>query len=228
LSLYLACITIPQLKCSMQTLDPKNRTRIGLTIEGLFYSYSDHEVFRNFSLRSQSNLVVLRGPSGCGKTTLLKLLSGNLEPDQPAAQPPTKGACLVLQEDSLMPWLSGIDNISLFMRIPHEQFRTHPMYELVQSFVDRKACNMSYGQRRMVELFRAILFRPPYLYLDEPFNFLDEDRMGLVAPFLRRELLKDTLIVLSNHHQDDGAIVKGAQTFKFDGQFPVTSLRQIQ
>ena len=198
-----------------------------LLIEGLSYSYRGLEVFNDFSLHSTSRITVLRGASGCGKTTLLKLLSGNLEPDRVTVMPETRGSCLVLQEDSLFPWLSGIENISKLTMIEKSIFRQHPMFELIAPFVDRKACRMSYGQRRIVELFRAIVFRPRFLYLDEPFNFLDEDNMGLVVPFLQDDWLKDTTLVLSNHHKDDVGLLQAADVFKFDGKFPISSLNCI-
>jgi NitT/TauT family transport system ATP-binding protein len=159
-----------------------------ITIEGLSYAYKGLEIFRDFSLQADSKTIILRGPSGCGKTTLLKLLSGNLIADKAKKMPPTDNSCLVLQEDSLFPWLTGTENICVMTRMKTNQFVNHPMYELIASFVDRKACQMSYGQRRLVELFRAIVFRPRYLYIDEPFNFLDEKRMGLVIPYLQGEL----------------------------------------
>ena len=198
-----------------------------LRIEELSYSYRGLEVFKDFSLQSKTKITVLRGASGCGKTTLLKLLSGNLQPDRATTMPETKGSCLVLQEDSLFPWLTGIENISKLTKIDEHIFSRHRMYELIANFVDRKACRMSYGQRRMVELFRAIVFRPRFLYLDEPFNFLDEDNMGLVVPFLQDDWLKDTTIVLSNHHRDDVGILQAADVFKFDGKFPISSLNCI-
>jgi len=83
---------------------------------------------------------------------------------------------------------------------------------------------MSYGQRRMVELFRAIIHRPPYLYLDEPFNFLDEININAVAPFLVELSLTGTTVVLSNHHKEDIEIQRSADVFKFDGKFPVNSI----
>jgi len=198
-----------------------------IVIEGLSYAYRGLEVFKDFHLHADSKIIVLRGASGCGKTTLLKLLSGNLSPDRVAVIPPTAGSCLVLQEDSLFPWLTGAENISKLTRISPRQFQEHPMYELISAFVHRKAARMSYGQRRMVELFRAIIFCPRFLYLDEPFNFLDEDNMGLIVPFLQGESLKDTTLVLSNHHRDDGGIIRAANIFKFDGKFPVTSLERV-
>ncbi len=141
--------------------------------------------------------------------------------------PPTEGSCLVLQEDSLFPWLTGTENITKIAKIPEQTFRNHLMFELVAGFVDKKACDMSYGQRRMVELFRAVVFRPRFLYLDEPFNFLDEGNMGSVVPHLQDVTRYDTTLVLSNHHQEDGGIIETANIFKFDGQLPVTNLRRI-
>jgi len=199
-----------------------------ITIESLFYSYKGLEVFRDFSLQAQNRTIILRGPSGCGKTTLLKLLSGNLIPDKAINMPSTENSCLVLQEDSLFPWLSGTENISIFTRLKPSQFKSHPMYELIAGFVDQKACQMSYGQRRLVELFRAIIFRPQFLYLDEPFNFLDEKRMGMVLPFLQGEFMEGVNLTMSNHHRDDLAMLDSANLFQFDGLFPVISIERLK
>ena len=198
-----------------------------IMIEGLYYAYKGLEIFRGFSLHADSKTIVLRGPSGCGKTTLLKLLSGNLTPDKATTMPPTANSCLVLQEDSLFPWLSGTENICVMTRLKANQFTNHPMYELIAPFVDRKACQMSYGQRRLVELFRAIIYRPRYLYLDEPFNFLDEKRMGLVIPYLQGEFMAGINLTMTNHHRDDLDLIKSANIFHFNGEFPVSQLEKI-
>lgn len=198
-----------------------------ISVDGLFYSYKGLEVFYDFSLVAKNKTIVLRGPSGCGKTTLLKLLSGNLIPDKAKTIPSTKSSCLVLQEDSLFPWLTGTENISIMTRLKPEHFSQHPMYELIADFVRQKACRMSYGQRRLVELFRAIVFKPQFLYLDEPFNFLDEKRIGLVVPFLQGEFMQGINLTMSNHHRDDLDMIKSADVFQFDGLFPVTSLERL-
>jgi len=198
-----------------------------ISIDGLFYAYKGLEVFRDFSLHADSNTIVLRGPSGCGKTTLLKLLSGNLIPDKAKDMPSNINSCLVLQEDSLFPWLTGSENICVLTRLKSSQFTNHPMYKLIAPFVNRKACQMSYGQRRLVELFRAIIFRPLYLYLDEPFNFLDEKRIGLVLPFLQGEFIEGINLTMTNHHRDDLELIKSANVFHFDGEFPVSRLERL-
>ncbi|QQR57422.1 MAG: ATP-binding cassette domain-containing protein [Candidatus Melainabacteria bacterium] len=199
-------------------------TSEGLQVVGLSYIRDGVQVFKDFSLQSAASLIVLRGASGCGKTTLLKLLSGHLQPQRVEYMPSAKGSCLVLQEDSLLPWMTGMENICKFAKISSCEVCQHPMYKLISRFVDKKAYQMSYGQRRMVELFRAIIHRPPYLYLDEPFNFLDEININAVAPFLVELSLTGTTVVLSNHHKEDIEIQRSADVFKFDGKFPVNSI----
>ncbi len=213
----------------MQTIQSVNTQKSGsFEIKGLSYSYRGFEVFRDFNLSASSNTIILRGPSGCGKTTLLKLLSGNLTPNSCLFMPESKGSCLVLQEDSLFPWLTGEENIAKFTKIQASQFRLHPMFYLIEPFVKQKACRMSYGQRRLVELFRAVLYKPSLLLLDEPFNFLDENNIEFVTPFLQSSFLKDTTLVLSNHHQDSFNLLASATVFKFSaGTFPVSSIERI-
>jgi ABC-type multidrug transport system ATPase subunit len=196
----------------------------GLNVEGLCYTYDGIPIFRDFSLHSAAPLIVLRGASGCGKTTLLKLLSGHLQPDAVTSKPSVNGACLVLQEDSLLPWMTGMENICKFARVSSPQVRKHPMFRLITDFVEKKAYQMSYGQRRIVELFRAVIHRPPYLYLDEPFNFLDEANIDAVAPFLVELSLTGTNVVLSNHHKEDIEIQRSADVFKFSGKLPLGSV----
>lgn len=214
----------------MQTINSVHSQKgLCLEIEGLCYSYKGFEVFRNFNLKAESRTIILRGPSGCGKTTLLKLLSGNLTPQSCLSIPDGQGSCLVLQEDSLFPWLSGEENVIKFTSASRQSMQAHPMFHLIEPFVKQKACRMSYGQRRLVELFRAIMHKPTLLLLDEPFNFLDENNIQLVTPFLQSSFLTDTTLVLSNHHQDSYDLLASACVFKFSaGNFPVSNLERIK
>jgi len=210
----------------MQLLAAKRQSqkKAPITVQGLSYSYKKLRVFENLSFAAENTTVILRGPSGCGKTTLLKILSGNIQPEKVLTMPQDGNSCLVLQEDTLLPWLTGMQNITLFAGVTLQQVRNHPMYELVANFIGQKACRMSYGQRRLVELFRAIIYRPKYLYLDEPFNFLDEKRIELVLPFLQGEFMSDTCLTMSNHHREDLSCLGAATVFSFDGNFPIRQL----
>ena len=194
-------------------------------IESLNFSYPNFQVFADFSISSRARVIVLKGPSGCGKTTLLKLVSRVLAPNSAARFDVEEHCCFIVQEDSLLPWLSGIDNIRDILRISSDKVSSHAMFPLVESFIDQKAHTMSYGQRRSVEIFRAVLYRPKLLCLDEPLNFLDPSRRRAVVEFLKAPDLADTRIILSTHHGDDLATLE-AETYLFDGNFPVRQLEK--
>jgi len=196
-----------------------------MRIEGLCFAYDDFRVFWDFSFESQARVIALRGPTGCGKTTLLKLLSGVLRPASVKRFEASTGSCLILQEDSLLPWLSGTNNLTKILRIPIHSAETNPMYELIAGHVHKKACAMSYGQRRLIELFRAVVYRPKLLCLDEPFNFLDPQTRQAVKEYLNGSALRETRIVLSTHHEDDLNGLE-AEKFTFDGNFPISALRK--
>jgi len=196
-------------------------------LRNLSFSYGATPVLRGISADFAERVTVLKGPSGCGKTTLLKLLCGFLTPDAAGTVDGLSPAetCLVLQEDALFPWLSGLGNILALLPIGREAIESHPIYPLVSPFLHRRAHQLSYGQRRKIELFRATLLAPAVLCLDEPFNFLDprsrEDIVGLFSD----SILPRTRIVMTTHLDDDLRVL-GPRQFVFEGSQPATALRE--
>lgn len=194
-----------------------------LAIQNLSFAYKDFTVFESFSFSADSRTTVLEGPPGCGKTTLLKLLAGELTATNTNSVPSNDHAVLILQDESLFPWLTGIDNITQIVGISQADVRRHPMYELVEPFVARLAFQMSHGQRRLVELFRAVLFRPAYLYLDEPFNFLDARHVSALIPFLGGAHMDDVTLTIATHHHAQN-LGHESVCYRFPGTFPVRTL----
>jgi ABC-type multidrug transport system ATPase subunit len=203
-----------------------NREPSPLLIRNLTFSYPGTTVFSEFSLVAEDRVVVFRGPSGCGKSTLLKLISRNLEPSHCSQLAVPFDSLMLVQEDALAPWLTGLQNITRFTRIDSTSVLQHPAYKHVEPFIGRPAFTMSYGQRRLVELVRATLLAPPLLCLDEPFNFLDPVSRSILTEVLldRSVIPSDTRIVISSHYNEEfsGA---GVGQFVFDGHLPVRSLR---
>lgn len=195
-----------------------------VSVQNLSFSYQQRLIYEHFDLHLAGGLVTLKGPSGCGKTTLLKLLSGNLAADAGQVDFPERST-LVLQEDALFPWLTGLENIRKITGIEESTIRLHPLYDYLRSFIGQKAFQMSYGQRRMVELFRALLYQPRLLCLDEPFNFLDIQARRVMADLLKTAVAVSgqTDIIMSTHYQED-LMDEGAGVYYFDGLFPVTRL----
>lgn len=194
-----------------------------MRIQGLTFAYGDFPVFADFSLDTSANPLLIRGPSGCGKTTLLKLLTGNLRADAASLMPAYESKALILQEDALFPWISGWRNLSLFLNGRQEAARQHPLFPLVATFLPRYAYQLSFGQRRLIELFRVLLYAPRLLCLDEPFNYLDPALRRMVADHLLHLTSRGVqLIVASHYHEDFGDL--GGSPLVFDGNLPVRTL----
>lgn len=195
-----------------------------ITVQNLTFSYGKKKVFSNLTLATEDRFLVIKGPSGCGKTTLLKLLTGNLvvPVESKGLQSEIKKS-LILQEDALFPWMTGMNNILKMINISEEDVTKHPLYARVSSFIQQYAYQMSYGQRRMIELFRVILFKPGLLCLDEPFNFLDPTNRKFMIDYILKEVVPHTTVIMTTHYSEDTTGLN-LPTLYFDGQFPVTKL----
>ena len=143
---------------------------------------------------AEKEFVCVVGPSGCGKTTLLKCMSGLLEPSTGAVElkgtrvtkPPDEMA-LVFQEysRSLLPWLSVRGNVTLPLR--HKRLdkaeRTRLVEEAVDAvgltrFIERYPWELSGGMQQRVAIARALAYQPEILLMDEPFASVDAQTRG--------------------------------------------------
>lgn len=186
------------------------------------FSYNSQAVFSEFGLETNRRIVGLSGPPGCGKTTLLKILAGFLKPATVSTFEVPKGGLLILQEDALLPWLTGWENLELVGLKSRAIVMAHFLYGTVEPFLGKRAHAMSFGQRRTVELFRALAAQPDFLCLDEPFNFLDELTRSTYLGFLLHKNESHTL-VMSTHHVLELEKMQ-AEVFRFSGELPVSCL----
>lgn len=196
-----------------------------MRVTHLTFAYGTTEVFKELSVAARTRLIVLRGPSGCGKTTLLKLLAGFLVAASGTIEPIFRKPILISQEDALFPWLTGSQNITKLTGASAAQIEQSPLYPRIRSFLSQRAFRMSFGQRRLIELARALLCHPDLLCLDEPFNFIDPPSRALLQETLLTYLsqARDLTIVVSSHYESDFAIPRTTE-FLFDGSLPVSQL----
>lgn len=200
-----------------------------LVVEGLNFAYKNDEwLFKDFVLHINSSVSVLEGYSGCGKTTLLKLLAGLLRPSSNNGRVIFEHPLLVLQEDALLPWLTGEANVRYM--VGEESLsdgRVGKLKVAVKSFLSRSVYQMSFGQRRLVELYRALISNAETLLLDEPFNYLDERNAHLVWRCLLEEADQGRLVILSTHHHGRFVAGTNAEVLRFEGLPPWRRLKRV-
>jgi ABC-type nitrate/sulfonate/bicarbonate transport system ATPase subunit len=157
-------------------------------------------------------VVAVVGPSGCGKSTLLEIVCGLQRPD--GGNCATAPAVLMPQRDSLLPWLSAIDNAALARRIAGDgregaRARARPLFEHfgLDGFEDARVDQLSGGMRQRVAFLRTLLSGKPVLCLDEPFGALDAITRGEMPAWLANALADEPRTVLFVTHDVEEACV---------------------
>jgi spermidine/putrescine transport system ATP-binding protein len=132
----------------------------------------------------------LLGPSGCGKTTLLRAISGVLDPTEGAVRIGGKDmagiasnkrpTALIFQNLALFPLMTVAENIGYGLRVrgvrkPERRRKAEELLALVAlpGQGDKKPSELSGGQRQRVAIARALAVEPQVLLLDEPLSALD-------------------------------------------------------
>ncbi|MEP6828453.1 MAG: ABC transporter ATP-binding protein, partial [Aestuariivirga sp.] len=130
------------------------------------------------------------GPSGCGKTTILRMVSGFIEPthgqiligdqDMKGIGPNKRPTAMIFQNLALFPLMTVWENISFGLEVrgvdkATRRKRAEELLELVElpGVGDRFASQLSGGQRQRVAIARALAVEPQVMLLDEPLSALD-------------------------------------------------------
>ena len=159
--------------------------------------------------------VCVMGPSGAGKTTLLRVIAGLLEPD--AGEVAHVRASMEFQEARLVECASARDNVLLTAApwVGADDIARSLGLALPGVDASVPVCSLSGGQRRRVELVRALLADGDLVVLDEPFSGLD-DAAHEASARLARELLDGRSLVVSTHDARDASLL-GAREVRLEG-----------
>lgn len=194
--------------------------RYAVFLENISFSYENHLVIKNLSLRAQpGEHIGIVGNSGCGKSTLLKILAGLYEPDCGTAviagehfpERIRKQVALVMQNNSLFP-LSIRDNITCGHNISEELVwsacQNASLTKWIETLPDGLDTNVgergnqvSGGQAQRIQIARALCKNAPVILLDEPVSALDQDTGYCVLDTLRKLTDGRTVIHVTHHRE---------------------------
>ncbi|UMA66261.1 heme ABC exporter ATP-binding protein CcmA [Roseivivax marinus] len=171
-----------------------------LTLDSVSVTRGGVPVLDDVSLAlGRGQAVVLRGPNGSGKTTLLRTVAGL----QPPAAGRIEGAEHVAyagHADGLKASLSAAENLRFWA----SAFGTHDILPALAAFdlealADRRAGEMSAGQKRRLGLARMLVTGRPVWVLDEPTVSLDTTSVGLFAKAVSDHLEKGGAALIATH-----------------------------
>lgn len=215
-------------------IDAKNLVKI----------YGDRSVVNDISFYiNKGEVVCLLGPNGAGKTTTFYMVVGLVKPNKgqilldgqeitqwPMNERAKAGIGYLPQENSIFRNLNVEDNIKLVLEMNEkltECEKTKKLEELLIEFGVMKlrkapAVALSGGERRRVEIARALAASPDFMLLDEPFAGIDPIAIGEIKDNIRKISEEKGLGVLITDHNPKATLSITDRAYViFDGKIKI-------
>lgn len=202
-------------------------------------SYRKREVVRGISMEiKEGEIVGLLGPNGAGKTTTFSMIAGFVTPTAGKLEingkditkmPPHKraraGLVYLPQESSIFRKLTVEDNIRAIAqtlkisRSQEDDVVKKRLEELgLLSLAKQKAHTLSGGERRRLEITRALVLEPDFLLLDEPFSGVDPKSVSEVNKIITNLKCNGMGILITDHNVRETLRVVDRAYLLYDGE----------
>ena len=211
-----------------------------LKVNNLTKSYGSNRVLDGVNLEfERGEIRSFLGPNGAGKTTTFNIIAGVEPPNggsvhlngenlinTPVHVRARKGITYLTQETSLFRGLTVGENIEVYLhgiKTRNESREDNPSRPLerlnISELEDREVNNLSSGQKRKVEIARALALSPAYLLLDEPFSDLDPRSVAEIKRVLTSLKEDEEIgIVLSDHRAEEALSISNHNFLLKDGR----------
>lgn len=192
-----------------------------LIAEAVAKSYGGRRVVNGVNIEVKGGEIVgLLGPNGAGKTTTFHIMVGLVQPDEgkvllndhdltgaPIYERARAGISYLPQESSVFRRLTVEDNLFAILQTldlsgAQQQERCQALMEMlgVDHLADHKAFTLSGGERRRVEIARALVLSPYFVLLDEPFTGVDPIAVAEIQKIIRRLIVSGIGILITDHN----------------------------
>jgi lipopolysaccharide export system ATP-binding protein len=191
---------------------------------------------------SQGEIVGLLGPNGAGKTTTFYMLVGLIPPDigrvfldedeltdVPMYKRARRGVGYLAQEPSVFRKLTVEDNVKAILetlKLPKEEERAR-LEELLGELSlghlrENKAYSLSGGERRRLEITRALVQRPKFMLLDEPFAGIDPIAVQDIQDIVGKLKERGIGVIISDHNVEQTLEIVDRAYIMYEGRIRVT------
>ena len=193
-----------------------------LTSAGLKKSFESKTVVHNVSLEVNSGEIVgLLGPNGAGKTTTFYMIVGLIKSDEgsihindhnitfePIHKRFEQGISYLPQEPSVFRDMTAKDNIEAILEVDKSLSKNQKSDILehlinkfdLSKFINTKGIQLSGGERRRVEIARALALKPKFLLLDEPFAGIDPISVIDIQKIIKVLAKEEIGILITDHN----------------------------
>ena len=212
----------PRPREGMNGAAPLRAPRAGyLAIHGVEKSFGSRKIVRGVSIYvRRGEAVGILGPNGAGKTTVFYMITGLIKPDRgrveldghdvtklPMYQRARLGIGYLPQEASIFRGLTVENNIRAVLEVvePDKRKRERELDSLLEEFNIARlrkspAIALSGGERRRVEIARALATKPSYMLLDEPFAGIDPIAVGDIQQLVRHLTQRGIGVLITDHN----------------------------
>lgn len=191
-------------------------------------NYGERKILAGVSFEGEEGKVtVILGESGCGKSTLLGILSNNIKDFSGEIifdRDISSGISYIFQEDTLIPWKTVYENIEYVLKdkISASEMRAYiekylKMVNLLE-YKDEYPEHLSGGMKRRVGIARAFAYPSDYLFMDEPFEFLDIKTKGEIIEYFKLLQEENKKTVLFITHDIESALKIGDKIVVFSSK----------
>lgn len=195
------------------------------------------QIFQDFNLELMKNeLLVIFGPSGCGKSTLLNIIGGTEQYTEGVVKGlnNNKSIGYISQRNSLLPWLTVIDNIAFGLKLQgvNKIFRQKKALELLkemglENYSDFYPHELSGGLAQIISFARSLVCKAEFMLMDEPFSSLDFLVRNQLQDIILNIRKKRNLSIIFITHNADEAIYLGDRIIALSSDKPTSILKEF-
>ena len=214
-----------------------------LKIENLVKSYNGRSVVSSINIEiNRGEIVGLLGPNGAGKTTSFYMIVGLIRPDSgnilfdskditqmPMYKRARQGMGYLCQEDSIFRKLTVEENImavleTLSLSMNERKRRLDKLLnELnISHLAKNKAYTLSGGERRRLEITRALVTEPSFLLLDEPFSGIDPIAVFEAQQIIQNLKQRGLGILLTDHSVRETLAITDRSYIMYEGKILIS------